>query len=121
MPKSAKPSFTPHQLRDKFLERVSELWDMHEHEFMEVLDESESKKINLTFKAAIDTSETAAKLATHISFSQVVKEAREDVFDDPGQPWLTMGEPEASDTKPAGKKSGKGRSAEFVAPTAEAE
>lgn len=132
MPKKATPTANPSQIRDKFLERAGELWDLHEEEFMQVLEEAESKKINLTIKASLDMSETAAKLQTGISFSQVVKDAREDVFDDPNQrPLIPKGEDEEEkprvtagkgDTKAAAKKGGKGgRQSDFVPLGAEKE
>jgi predicted RNA-binding protein with RPS1 domain len=126
MPKKASPDANPEQVRDQFLQRVKELWDTHEDEFMQVLDEAESKKINLTFRCSIDKSETAAKLQTGITFSQVVKDAREDVFEDPNQrPLIELPADDKATGKPAGKKgtkSGKGgRQAEFTPPGAEPE
>lgn len=127
MPKGAKPSVNKLILLPQFLQRVKELWETHEHEFMQVLDESETKKINLTFKANLDMSETAAKLQTSISFSQVVKDAREDTFDDENQLKLPVPEEEEAprvqsgkpETKGKGGKKGRATSGDFVPPTAE--
>lgn len=124
MPKSASPKVHKPTLLAQFLQRVKELYETHEHEFMKVLDESETKKINLTFKAALDMSETAAKLQTSISFSQVVKDAREDTFDDENQLKLIAPEeeekPRVESGTPAAKgKKGRSAKGDFVPPVAE--
>lgn len=134
MPKTASPKSEKSALLAKFHERIDELWIGHEHEFMQILEDAESKKVNITFKAVLDFSETAAKIQTHISFSQVVKDAREDSLEDPDQPMLPVGHEPDSDNEPAPapKKGGKkpeakkpakkgGRSGDFVPPNAEAE
>ena len=78
------------EMRDKFLERAGELWSKHEKEFSEVIEESESKKINLAFSAKLDFSESSAVLETKISFSQVMSDGAADTFDDPNQPPLSI-------------------------------
>lgn len=123
MPKTASPKANKSVVEAQFLQRVKELWETHEHEFMQVLEEAESKKINLTFRASLDFSETAPKLQTHISFSQVVKDGREDTFDDENQLKLPVAESdeEPAPAKTTGKKGKKGRTGDFVPPTAEEE
>lgn len=121
MPKKASPNAPIAAIEEQFLKRVQELWAKHENEFSQILDEAETKKINLTFKATLDFSETAARLTTNISFSQVVKDGREDTFDDENQLQLPGAEPEqaeepAAKGKPAAKKGGK-KSKDFVPPT----
>jgi hypothetical protein len=123
MPKKANPNTNPVVVRDQFLQRAKELWDTHEDEFMQVLDEAESKTINLAFRARLDKSETVAKLQTSIAFSQVVKDAREDVFDDPNQPPLIPDADNATGPGRGGKKdASKGRKTQdFMPPEADPE
>jgi len=85
MPKKQKAVAPLTTMRDKFLNRVAEMWDKHQHDFEEMLDEAESKKINVTFRAHIDTSESTAILETTCGFSQVVKDKVSDSFEDPNQ------------------------------------
>lgn len=70
-------------MKEKFLERAAELWDMHIEDAMTILESSESKKFNLTFHAKLDFSESTAKLETEISFSQQHRDRRQDDFEDP--------------------------------------
>lgn len=72
-------------LKETFLKHAADLWDTHEARFMEVLDDSESQAISLTFHAKLDFSESTAKLDTTIGFSQVVKDKRTADFDNPNQ------------------------------------
>jgi len=85
VPKKQKADARIEDIRDKFLERAAEMWDVHEDEFMKVLEDSESKRVNLTFKAELDFSESTAKLKSVMSFSQVMTDRKEDDFEDPNQ------------------------------------
>ena len=78
------------EIRDRFVERTGELWDLHEEEFMKVLEDSESRAVNLSFSATLDFSESTAKLETKIRFSQVITDEKQDDFDDPSQPRLPL-------------------------------
>ena len=80
MPKKFTPSAQAEEMKLKFQERVGELWDEHQAEFLKVLGDSESSKLNLTFVGKLDFTDSAAKLVTSMSFSQVVKDSREDDF-----------------------------------------
>lgn len=88
MPKKQRADARLAEIQETFIERVSELWDLHESEFMQVLEDAESRKMALTFTATLDFSESTAKLETQIRFSQVVKDKKQDDFDDPNQPKL---------------------------------
>lgn len=113
MPKKQKADARVGDIREKFMERCDELWGLHEAEFMAVLDDAESKRLNLSFTAELDFSESTAKLNTTMRFSQVVKDKKTDDFDDPNQPRLpgVDNAPEGDDEKPKKrgrpKKSGK--------------
>ena len=100
-------------IKDRFVSRCAELWDAHEGEFMSVLEDSENKRVNLTFRAELDFSESTAKLTTAMSFSQVMKDRKEDDFDDPNAPALPGLERE-------NKKKGKGAKGEEQPPDGKA-
>lgn len=107
MPKKSNPDARQAEVRDMFVKRVQELWEVHESEIQAVLKDAESQKLNLSFTAKLDFSESAAKLVTSICFSQVVKESREDDFEDPNQPALPgLTKAEAAEEASEGEVSG---------------
>lgn len=108
MPKKQKADARISDIKEKFLERCSELWDTHEGEFMAVLEDSETKKLNLSYTAELDFSESTAKLNTTMRFSQVVKDKKTDDFDDPNQPRLP-GVDGPAEEEPTPKKRGRPR------------
>ena len=110
MPKAHKnkPDHRLGEMREKFLERAGELWEKHEDEFREILEESEGHKMNVSFSAGLDFSESVATLETRLSFSQVMKDGTADTFDDPNQPHL----PGTDSPEPEPKKKGRKASAE---------
>ena len=99
MPKKQRPDARLSDIKDKFIERIGELWETHESEFIGVLEDSEKKCVNLTFRAELDFSESTAKLTTAMSFSQVMKDRKEDDFDDPNAPPLPGMEKEGKKKK----------------------
>lgn len=109
MPKKQRADARLNEIQERFLERAQELWDLHENEFMAVLEDSESRKVNLSFTGTLDFSESTAKLETTIRFSQVVKDKKQDDFDDPNQAKLPGIDPK-DEKKKEGKK-GKGKKA----------
>lgn len=107
MPRRQKADARLGDIKHKFLERCDELWGLHESCFMELLDEAESRKFNVTFVAALDFSESTAKLETSIRFSQVVKDKKQDDFDDfhaPLLPGTEDGYKERKEPKPKAKR-----------------
>lgn len=102
MPKKQRADARLNDIQERFLERAQELWDLHENEFMQVLEDSETRKVNLTFTGTLDFSESTAKLETQIRFSQVVKDKKQDDFDDPNQAKLPGIDPKEGKGK--GKK-----------------
>jgi hypothetical protein len=111
MPRKNKAEARMEEVRDKFLQRAAELWDKHQAEFSTVLENAESHCLNITFTAALDFSESAAKLETKQSFSEVHRDSTEDTFDDPSQPALGQIAAEAAAAGPAPKKRGRSRKA----------
>ena len=92
MPKKAKPDARLSEMRAEFLLQAEELWDAHQEEFMGVLEESEARKVKLSYGVMLDFSESKASLETTMGFSQVVKDKRQKFFDDPNQLGLPMEE-----------------------------
>lgn len=91
------------QLKAQFIKRTSELWDKHEEEVLQILEESEEKKMTLSFAAQLDLSESSAQVKTVIKFSQNVTDSTEDTLDDPNQLFM----PEIVGAAGPGKKRGK--------------
>jgi hypothetical protein len=106
VPKKQSATARVEEMRDRFCERVVELWDLHQSEFMGYIEESEEHKANVIFTARIDLSDSSAKLQSSIRASQVLKDRKEDDFDDPNQGALgDIPEEAREETK---KRKGKG-------------
>jgi hypothetical protein len=107
MPRKHKPVPNEEKMREQFMADVAELWDEHFKKFFAVVDDSESKTVNVTFRGTIDLSESAAQLDTTIAFSEVFKDKRSHTFEDPNQEQLAI-EDEADED---GKKGRRGKMA----------
>ncbi len=101
---------------EKFLERAEVFWKRNFAAAAGILEDSETKKLVLTFKAAIDFSEPDATMATSISYSQVHKEEAEDTFDNPvpgpelpGEPLPGVDEEAKKESKKIRAKKRKGK------------
>jgi hypothetical protein len=101
---------------EKFVERAQVFWKRNFAAAASILEESETKKLVLTFKAAIDFSEPDATMATSISYSQVHKEEAEDTFDNPvpgpelpGEPLGDIDKEAKAETKKLKAKKRKGK------------
>lgn len=81
------------EMREKFLARVEKMWNRNFASAKTILEESETKKMVLTFKAAFDFSEPEVKMDTAISYSQVHRESAEDTFENPIDVNSPPGEP----------------------------
>lgn len=101
MPRKQQADARWSDIKGKFLERVAELWDTHQEKFVSVLDESEQRKINVTFRGALDFSESTASLVTSIAYVQAMKDKKSDSFEDPNQPNLPL-----DNAGPSGRISG---------------
>ncbi len=84
----SKPDVRLSDMRDTFLKRAGELWDKNIEGAMTILEESESRKVGLTFPVMIDFAESTAKMTTKVRFSQVFTDVRQDDFEDPTEPFL---------------------------------
>lgn len=79
----AKPIHT--QIVDGITKAVSELYTHHSGEIQENLDESENKKIAVTFAAELDLSESEPLVTVKIRFSSSVTDKRSFRVDDQNQ------------------------------------
>lgn len=93
MPRKQKADARIEEMEKDLLKAVAELWTEHKDRFMAVLEESESRTINVTFPVTLDFSESKAKMTTQIRFSEVFKDKRVSEFDDPNQPFLPGADP----------------------------
>jgi hypothetical protein len=86
MPKKKHPNAQVAEIRQTFLEKhAPELWEKHEEKFMQILEESENRKVGVSFNLTMDFSESTAQLQTRIRYSQVMTDERTSDFDDPNQ------------------------------------
>lgn len=73
------------EAKEIFLLRAGELWQEWSDRIKEIIEKSEGKKINLSFKASMDFSESVASVDTTISFSETVTDSRHNDIDPPEQ------------------------------------
>lgn len=109
MPRKQKPDARVEEMKSDFLRAAGELWDKHQSRFMAVLEESESRMVNVTFPVTIDFSESKAVMTTQIRFSEVFKDKRVSGFDDPNQATLPGAEFVRTSQKDGEETTGKGR------------
>mgnify|MGYP006338389249 FL=1 len=64
---------------------VADLLIEHEARIAEAIEESEGRKLNISFSAKIDFSESVGTVDTHIGYSQVTKDKRHADIDPPDQ------------------------------------
>lgn len=91
MPKQKGAEAQGQELKERFVKRVGELWDIHYDKASKVLKDSEDKKITITFKAKIDFSESSPKLKSGIRYAEVNTDEVDDTFEpipDPNEPNL---------------------------------
>ncbi len=82
-----EPLLSPETL-EAMHEDIGDLYKQHEEELMDVLDESEDKKVTITFAVQIDKSETEPQLKTTLRFSTSVTDSRLRTLSNPMQPEL---------------------------------
>ncbi len=82
-----EPLLSPETL-EAMHEDIGDLYKQHEEELMGVLDESEDKKVTITFSVQIDKSETEPQLKTTLRFSTSVTDSRLRTLSNPMQPEL---------------------------------
>lgn len=83
----SEPLLSPETL-EAMHEDIGDLYKQHEEELMGVLDDSEDKKVTITFAVQIDKSETEPQLKTTLRFSTSVTDSRLRTLSNPNQPEL---------------------------------
>jgi hypothetical protein len=105
MPKKKQPNAQVQDIKQAFLqEHAPDLWDRHEDKFMQILEESENRKVSVTFNLTMDFSESTAQLNTRIRYSQVMTDERTADFDDPNQVPLPLEEDNEEEVKPSKRR-----------------
>ena len=98
------------KMRRAVVRRIGELWEDHESEFLNVVEETDNRKISLGFTVQIDMGQPTFAVTTKIGFSARVSDDRKDTFDDPNQPALPgIGAATEEATGPAADAPKKGR------------
>jgi hypothetical protein len=72
----------PDEVRSTIIRQVSDLLEVHTSEIQEVISESESQKVNISFGSEIDCSESVSVVRTRIRFATTVTDSRVDKLDD---------------------------------------
>ena len=62
-------------LLDKALDQIRDLWEKRAKKFMQALDDSDRKRIDVVFTVTLDLSESAPIIDTQISFRDKCKES----------------------------------------------
>ena len=97
MPKAkTKPDVRLTDMKEKAVQRIAELWDLHIEKAMGILDESESRVVRLNFAVELDFAESTAKETTHIRYTQAFTDKRQDDFES-GQGTLVGRAPDGSE------------------------
>lgn len=124
---------TPPGLQESALKQISDLWAKCEKKFLDALDDSARKRIQVSFAVTLNCSEAAPVIDVKISFKDKCKESGLEVtktfstataeqLDDPHQPALPglvrSGEPEEL-AKRGGKRKKRAKADEGEAATAE--
>ncbi len=83
----SEPLLSPETL-EAMHDDIGDLYQQHEEELMQVLDDAEDKKVTVTFAVQIDKSETEPQLKTTLRFSTSVTDSRLRTLSNPAQPEL---------------------------------
>lgn len=83
--------------------RAEGLYRKHAGEIAKVRDESDDKKVSLTFSVLVDCSDSAPKVRTRLRYSQTVTDELIDSLEDPSQP--TLFDPEVGKKDRVGRTS----------------
>lgn len=110
MPKQKTSRAVLDEMKGMFLTRVDELWEKHIDEAIKILEESEAKQVNLSFRVHLDFSESKAIQEITVGYAQVHKDKVSDSFDDPDAPAIPDADDPDAPALPgmAGVKRGRG-------------
>ena len=85
MPKKNRTEIMVDAASTQIAKAVADLLIEHEARIAEAIEESEGRKLNISFSAKIDFSESVGTVDTHIGYSQVTKDKRHADIDPPDQ------------------------------------
>jgi hypothetical protein len=89
--------------------KVRELYEKHAEEIAQVREDSEDRKVTVTFPAMIDCSESAPKVKISMRFSTSVTDSREVQLEDPNQGEFTDIIEQVEPDLPTGGKAAKSK------------
>lgn len=97
MPKKNRTEIMVDAASTQIAKAVADLLVEHEARIAEAIEDSEGRKLNVSFSAKIDFSESVGTVDTHIGYSQVTKDKRHADIDPPDQMQIpgTEREPQA--------------------------
>ena len=95
--KKPKPDVRLADMKEKAVQRIAELWDLHIGKAMSILDESESRVVRLNFCVELDFAESTAKETTTIRLTQAFTDKRQDDFESGQQGTLVGQAPDGSE------------------------
>lgn len=85
MPKKNRTEIMVDAASTQIVKAVADLLIEHESRIAEAIEDSEGRKLNVSFSAKIDFSESVGTVDTHIGYSQVTKDKRHADIDPPDQ------------------------------------
>ena len=85
MPKKNRTEIMVDAASTQIAKAVADLLIEQEARIAEAIEESEGRKLNISFSAKIDFSESVGTVDTHIGYSQVTKDKRHADIDPPDQ------------------------------------
>lgn len=85
MPKKNRTEIMVDAASTQIAKAVADLLIKHEARIAEAIEDSEGRKLNVSFSAKIDFSESVGTVDTHIGYSQVTKDKRHADIDPPDQ------------------------------------
>lgn len=97
MPKKNRTEIMVDAASTQIVKAVADLLIEHEARIAEAIEDSEGRKLNVSFSAKIDFSESVGTVDTYIGYSQVTKDKRHADIDPPDQMQIpgTEREPQA--------------------------
>lgn len=97
MPIKNKTEVMVDKVHEQVVAAVDGLFQEHKARVSEAIEESEGRKLNVSFSCRIDFSESVGTVDTHIGYSQVTKDKRHADIDPPEQMQIPGTERDADD------------------------
>lgn len=83
-----QPSGHGRIILERIIEYITDLWETHQVEILDLAEESENDKVTVNFTNEIDFAESEPALKTKIRFTRTVTDNRSGILNDPNQPGL---------------------------------